>query len=83
MSATAELDTGYDVERMTNELNLAKRKLPVEAIRWAQQHRDVAIPELMRMIQSQASAIREGRESEDNGAFFAFYLLTEFRAVEA
>ncbi len=73
----------FDLEQCLAELDAEKGKLPIAALRWAQAHRAVVIPALIRLIENATAAAREGNVPESNGHFFAFCLLTEFRAREA
>ncbi len=80
MSLTTE---ELDLEECLAELDIKWRKLPVEALRYAQTHREIMIPELIRLIEEATEAAREGTVLDSNGQFFAFFLLTEFGAREA
>lgn len=66
------------------ELNFyEQRKLPRTALRAAQKHRELVTPALLRAIEGATAEARAGRDVETSGHFFAFFLLTEFRAKEA
>lgn len=79
MSLTAE----FSVEQCLAELDVERGKLPVAALRWAQQNREVMIPALIRLVEETTSAARAGDVPTTNGHFFAFILLAEFRARDA
>ncbi len=72
-----------ELDRIVGELDAGVKKLPVEAIREAQQHRDLMVPRLIEVLSSAASEARAGRTPEGNAHFFAIFLLTEFQAEEA
>ncbi len=79
MSLTAE----FDLDQCLAELDSEHGKLPVAALRWAQEHREEVIPELIRVIEDVTAAARAGHVPDTNGHFFAFCLLSEFGAGEA
>jgi hypothetical protein len=72
-----------DLDEIIEELDCAGTRLPKEAIRRAQQHRDQVVPRLIEVIRRATQEIREGNKPEGDAHFFALFLLTEFRAKEA
>jgi hypothetical protein len=58
-------------------------KLPKQAIRDAQRHREEIIPRLFELLRRATEATRQGESPRANGHLFALFLLTEFRAKEA
>ncbi len=76
-ATTAELD------RIVAGLDAGYKKLPVESIREAREHRDLMIPRLIEVLRDAISAARAGDAPEGNAHFFAVFLLTEFQAEEA
>ena len=72
-----------ELDRIVAELDAGVKKLPVEAIREAREHRDLMVPRLIEVLRDATSAAREGDIPEGNAHFFAIFLLTEFQAEEA
>ncbi|TWT67573.1 DUF1186 domain-containing protein [Allorhodopirellula solitaria] len=58
-------------------------KLPTEAIEAARENRDAITPLLIRLIEDATRNCRQGLNVEDNGHFYATYILAEFGATEA
>ena len=58
-------------------------RLPVAALRAAQQHREAMIPPLIRALDNATERIAAGADVDGQAHFFALFLLTEFRATEA
>jgi hypothetical protein len=74
---TAELD------RIVADLDAGVRKLPVQAIREAREHRDLMVARLIKVLRDATSAARADNTPKGNAHFFAIFLLTEFQAQEA
>jgi hypothetical protein len=72
-----------DLDRIIAELDAPFGHLPVEAIRAAQSNRDRIIPRLMQSLDGVVQTIQPDEKGKTNGAFFALFLLIEFRAAEA
>ena len=66
-----------------NRLIEAERELPFDAFDAAQEHREEVTPLLIRMLEDAVRDYRQGLTVEDNGHFYATYLLADFRATEA
>lgn len=76
-SAEAEVDAAM------RELDAGWDRLPEEALRTCQRHRDLAIPRLIAVIKEAVRLGKQGEAREGGAHDFALYLLTEFRATEA
>jgi len=72
-----------ELDRIVAELDAGKRRLPVEAIQEAREHRELMIPRLIEVLKSATAAARAGNVPKGNSHFFAIFLLSEFRAEEA
>ncbi len=72
-----------ELDRIVADLDVGVKKLPVEALREAREHRDLMIPRLIEVLTNAASAARTGDTPDGNAHFFAIFLLTEFQADEA
>jgi hypothetical protein len=73
-----------DLDRIIRELNTRwTGKLPVEAIRAAQEHREEMIPRLIQTITDATEQAKSGPTPKGNAHFFALFLLTEFKAIES
>jgi len=76
--------TEIDPGQIMRDLNTPwTGKLPVAALRAAQEHRDLIIPRLIQALEDATQQIRAGASPETNAHFFALFLLTEFKATEA
>jgi hypothetical protein len=58
-------------------------RLPERALREAQRRRAEITPRLIELIRAATAQMRDGEKPKGEGYFFAFFLLTEFRAKEA
>lgn len=83
LDQTASEAIDMELDRIVAELDGGVRKLPVEAIREAREHRDLMVPRLIEVIKDTAAAALAGDAPEGNAHFFAVFLLTEFQAEEA
>ena len=72
-----------ELDRLVDALSEGVRKLPVEAIREAREHRHLMVPRLIQVLRETASAARAGDTPEGNTHFFALFLLSEFDAEES
>ncbi|WLD11388.1 DUF1186 domain-containing protein [Planctellipticum variicoloris] len=72
-----------DLDRIMQELDQRTKKLPVQALRTVQAHRDLFIPRLIQSLEDAATKIAAGQEVAADSSFFALFLLTEFQAKEA
>jgi len=72
-----------ELDRIVAGLDAGVKKLPVEAIQEAREHRDVMVPRLIEVLRDAVSASRAGDVPEGDAHFFAIFLLTEFQAEEA
>src|SRR4051812_32061431 len=71
-----------DIDSIINELAKTHDRLPVEAIQAARRHKEQIIPRLIQGVYHLARAWKPDTTPVGNLAFFALYLLTEFRAKE-
>ena len=72
-----------DIDQVMLELKSETESLPFGAIRTIQQHPPLFIPRLIDAIENAVNLHEEGRCPEGESHFFALFLLTEFRAMEA
>jgi hypothetical protein len=72
-----------EVEAAIRELDAGWDRLPEEALRTCQRHRELATPRLIAVLQEAARLGKEGQVREGCAHDYALYLLTEFRATEA
>ena len=72
-----------ELDRIVAGLAAGVRKLPVDAIREAREHRDLMVPRLIKVLEDATSGARAGNMPEGNAHFFAVFLLSEFQAEEA
>ncbi len=73
-----------DLNRIISDLDHQRGDRLREAVRAAQQHRELIIPRLIKAIEDATAEVRSTRRRrEGNAQFFALFLLTEFRAREA
>ena len=75
----AELTQDH-LDTILRELKTAGKKLPVQAIQAARRNKERIIPELINLLQTATHALKEKVKQDGNGAFFALFLLAEFRA---
>lgn len=75
--------TQESLDVIMKELATAGRKLPVEAIQRARRHQQQIIPELIKALRAEADLVRNTERRDEQTAFFALFLLAEFRASEA
>ena len=69
------------LDQIMNELdNPNLNELPASAIEAAREHREQIIPRSIAAIEQATKRARMGEIVEENGHFFALYLLTEFEA---
>ncbi|MFN3194308.1 MAG: DUF1186 domain-containing protein [Aureliella sp.] len=81
-----EPETMFDinkVESIVDQLIETDSRLPVEAIQAAREKREEITPYLIQLIEDATRDCRQGLGIEDNGHFYATYLLAEFQATEA
>ncbi|MEX2112230.1 MAG: DUF1186 domain-containing protein [Pirellulales bacterium] len=71
------------LDQIIRDLHVPAHMLPEAAIRAAQRHRDQIVPRLAQAIRDATASATAGHVPADNLHFFAFFLLTEFRAKEA
>lgn len=85
MESTTNAETpSVDLDWIISELDSAAETFPEEAIRAAQQNRELVIPRLIESIEvATAQATARNNVPDGNAHFFALFLLTEFRAKEA
>ncbi len=83
MSADLQQSSTADFDAILDALHRAQSHLPESAIRDARQYRDEMIPRLIGATEDATAQVLRGEELESNGAFYAFFLLAEFRAHEA
>ncbi|MDA0835660.1 MAG: DUF1186 domain-containing protein [Planctomycetota bacterium] len=82
ISATAQ-ETHVDVEAVMRQLDEAGEKLPVEQLRLIQRHRDLFISPLIESIRQATTSLASDGSYDGNAAYFAYFLLTEFKAKPA
>lgn len=75
--------TAIDPDDIVRRLKPDEWRLPEQAIREAQQHREAVTPRLIASIQRATEQVRSGEEPDVDVTLFALYLLTEFQAKEA
>lgn len=68
---------------IVRDLRVPDGVLPEKAIRQAQKHRELIVPRLIQIIEEAAATATLDEPYEDNGHFFAVFLLAEFQAREA
>lgn len=66
--------------QLVQKLRVLHGVLPKEAIREIQRRRDEMVPSLIEILEEGIERIRAGDVSNDNGSFFSFILLIEFKA---
>ncbi len=81
-SEMAESET-VDIAEILTELNAGYHKLPVKAIRAAQQNQELIIPHLIQSIERATEIVAAGDNLEGDTHFFALFLLVEFKAKQA
>lgn len=72
-----------EVEAIMLALDAGRREFPKAAIQAARRLKQPMIPKLIEALRSAIEDVKRGEEHEGNAAFFAFFLLAEFRAPEA
>jgi hypothetical protein len=72
-----------DLDSLIRELDAGWDRLPEEALRTCQRHRELVTPRLVEVLQEAGRLGREGIAREGSATTYALYLLTEFRAKEA
>jgi hypothetical protein len=72
-----------DLEAVIRELDAGVDRLPEEALRTCQRHRELVTPRLIEVLAEAVRLGREGTVREGNAHFFALFLLTEFQAKAA
>jgi hypothetical protein len=82
INAVTQLCIDSETERVMQELDTARRTLPVAAIKEVREHRDIFVPVLMRSLEQAILQVRNG-ESVGNASFFTIFLLTELKATES
>ncbi len=83
MSGTVESPTEYsDFDDVFADLDRGFEQLPERAIEIAREHRAAITPRLIQCLEQAIAAIQRGEDSR-TAAFFALYLLVEFRAAGA
>lgn len=83
LQAAASSAIEGELDRIVAELAEATRKLPVDTIREAREHRDLMVPRLIRVLREATAAARAGDVPKGKAHFFALFLLSEFKAAEA
>lgn len=83
MSSEVEPASIAHLDAILDALHRAQSELPESAIRDARQYRDEMIPRLIGATEDATAQVLRGEDLETNGAFYAFFLLAEFRAHEA
>ena len=83
IAAGAEDSLNSKLDAVIAELDSATRKLPIKAIEWIREHRELAVPRLIEVIRAATAGARAGEHPEGNAHFLAMFLLTELRAKEA
>ena len=74
----------WEIEEIIAELDREYTgRLPERALREAQRRREEIAPRLIELIRAATAQMRDGERPKGDGHFFAFFLLTEFRAKEA
>ncbi|MCY2962704.1 MAG: DUF1186 domain-containing protein [Planctomycetota bacterium] len=83
MPPTGTKDAEFNIDQVMEELAGGVKKLPEQALRTAQAHRDAMIPRLIACIEQATANVAAGTGVQGNAHFFALFLLTEFRAGQA
>ena len=83
INTITQLCVDSETERVMKELDTARRKLPVAAIKEVRKHRDTFVPLLMRSLEQAILRVRNGDKIEEDASFFAVFLLTEMEVDEA
>jgi hypothetical protein len=83
LQAAASRAIEAELDRIVAEFSEAGRRLPVEAIREAREHRNLMVPRLIRVLREATVAARDGHVPEGSAHFFALFLLSEFQAAES
>jgi hypothetical protein len=81
--SAVEQQAEVDLDALIRELDAGWDKLPEEALRTCQRHRELATPRLIEVLQEAGRQGREGKAREGSATIYALYLITEFRAREA
>src|SRR6056297_2183915 len=81
--ATLKANNVDDLESIVDQLIESNARLPVEAIEAARENREEITPLLIRLVEDATRDCRQGLIIEDDGHFYATYLLAEFGASEA
>lgn len=82
-NATSNETSQDQLDWILGELNAATSRVPTSAILAARRHKELVIPVLIREMQRSTHALRQKEQYVYNGAFFALFLLAEFRAADA
>lgn len=83
MEPKSEAEKADELQAIVDRLVDSDIKLPTEAIEAARENRDAITPLLIRLIEDATHRCIEGSNVEDNGHFYATYILAEFNATEA
>lgn len=83
LGATLNMAMEAELDRIVMALDKVGRKIPVDAIRQAREHRDLMVPRLIRVLRETTSAAAGGYVSKGDAHVFALLLLSEFQAGEA
>lgn len=78
-----EAEKADELQAIIDRLVESDVKFPTEAIEAARNNRDAITPRLIRLIEDATRHCGQGLNIEDNGHFYATYLLAEFGATEA
>ena len=81
--SAVEQRSEVDLDALIRELDAGWDRLPEEALRTCQRHRELVTPRLIEVLQEAGRLGREGIVREGSATTYALYLLTEFRAKEA
>jgi len=79
----SEAEKTDELQAIVDRLVDSDSKLPTEAIKAARENRDAITPRLIRLVEDATHQCLEGLNVEDNGHFYATYILAEFGATEA
>jgi hypothetical protein len=83
IAAGTEESPNRELDAAIAELDATTNKLPINAIKWIREHRDLSVPRLIEVIRAATVGARQGECPEGEGHFLALFLLTELRATEA
>ncbi|WP_158222572.1 DUF1186 domain-containing protein [Rhodopirellula sp. MGV] len=72
-----------DLDAIISQLTATDRKFPSEAMKAALENHDAITPRLIQLIETATELCRQGCVVENDGHFYATYLLAELHASEA